>query len=73
MQNTEFLSEKQAATFLSGGGPPISTKTLQRWRCTGYGPIFVKAGHRVLYAGDDLRAWLNAQRRRSTSDPGSAA
>ncbi len=37
----------------------------------GYGPVYTKAGPRiVVYDLRDLDAWLNSRRRRSTSDPG---
>ena len=34
--------------------------TLAQWRCRGYGPRYVKYGHRVLYLGADLNRWLDA-------------
>jgi hypothetical protein len=39
---------------------------------TGNGPPYLKAGPKiVVYRQEDLDAWLEANRRRSTSDPGS--
>ena len=39
----------------------IATRgTLAHWRCHGAGPRYVRFGHRVLYRGADLNAWLDA-------------
>ena len=39
----------------------IATRgTLAHWRCHGAGPRYVRFGHRVLYLGADLNAWLDA-------------
>ena len=39
----------------------IATRgTLAQWRCHGTGPRYVRFGHRVLYFGADLNAWLDA-------------
>ena len=46
-----------------------STKsTLEKLRVTGGGPVFIKLGRTVVYDIDDLDAWLETKRRRSTSD-----
>jgi hypothetical protein len=61
--------------------PPVDTKGaaaytnllpnyLEKLRCTGDGPIFIKRGRRVLYDLDDIDAWLDSLKRRSTSDTG---
>lgn len=60
-----YLNEREAAA-LTGHSP----RTYQRWRWKGGGPPFRKIGSSVRYAPDELRAWLEAQRRTSTSDPG---
>ena len=63
------LRAPDAARFLG-----LSTSTLAKMRFRGDGPVYAKAGARVVvYDLDDLNAWLNAHRRRSTSDPGEAA
>ena len=36
--------------------------SLALWRLQGKGPPFTKFGHRVLYRGDDLNAWLDEHR-----------
>ena len=51
----------------------LSPSFLNKLRCTGGGPPFIKIGRRVLYAERDLEAWAASRRRRSTSDAGIAA
>jgi hypothetical protein len=46
---------------------------MNKLRCTGAGPIFIRLGRRVIYDTRDLDAWLNAARRCSTSDTGEEA
>ena len=48
----------------------LSPRTLERYRVTGEGPVYLKLGRRVLYRIGDLDRWLDEKRRRSTSDPG---
>jgi hypothetical protein len=58
----------------------VHIRTLQHWRYQGKGPRHVRKGRDVLYADDDVRAWLasgghNAlvDRRRSTPAKGTPA
>lgn len=51
----------------------LSARTLEKWRITGEGPNYIKAGKRVLYRQSDLLAWLESRRRRSTSDDATTA
>lgn len=48
----------------------LSAPTLERLRCTGAGPVFIKLGPgkraRVVYQRSDLDAWISANRRDST-------
>ena len=46
----------------------VSERTLERWRVEGSGPVFCRAGRKILYRPDDVDAWLIASRRKSTSD-----
>ncbi len=62
-----LMTRPEAAEYLR-----LSHKTLARWAWAGKGPAFIKAGGKVLYDVADLNAWLDGQRRRSTSDPGDA-
>jgi predicted site-specific integrase-resolvase len=48
----------------------ISKQTLARWRVEGNGPVFCSAGRKILYAPDDVAAWLARNRRQSTSQLG---
>jgi hypothetical protein len=63
-----LMTEREAASFLN-----VSPKTLQRWRWAAHPPVFHKVGAAVRYLPSDLRAFLDAGRRTSTSDGGEAA
>jgi hypothetical protein len=41
----------------------LSPRTLERWRCYGNGPAFLKLGGRVVYRLDDVEAFELAQLR----------
>lgn len=45
---------------------------LEKWRVTGEGPKFVKFGYSVRYDPKDLRDWVEARKRRSTSQRAAA-
>lgn len=61
------LRAPAAAAYLG-----LSTSTLAKMRLRGDGPLYMKAGRRVvLYDPDDLDAWLETRKRRSTSEPDS--
>lgn len=62
------LNVKAAATYT---GFPAGY--LNKLRCYGDGPIFIKRGGLVRYSPDDLDAWLDSLKRRSTSDSVGAA
>jgi len=62
------LTEKDAAEVLN-----VSPRTLQQWRVKGGGPPYQKFGAACRYDPDTLAAWINAQTRSNTSDPGPAA
>jgi excisionase family DNA binding protein len=64
----ERLSVEQAASYLG-----VSASTLNKLRLGDSGPVFHKLGRRVAYSRTDLDAFLNASRRRSTSDRGESA
>jgi hypothetical protein len=67
MQATQcVLRTPEAAKYVG-----LSPSTLEKLRLTGNGPVYQKAGTKiVVYRVDDLDAWLNAGRRNSTSDNG---
>ena len=61
-----LLSEEQAANLLGH-----ETRTLQKWRVTGNGPVYVNFSRRsVRYRRRDLLAFIEAHTRTSTSDTG---
>lgn len=46
----------------------LAASTFHKLRCTGAGPEYLKIGGKiVVYDQDDLDAWLNGHRRKSTS------
>ena len=61
-----YLSTRAAADYLG-----LSSRTLDRYRVSGEGPVFHRFGGRVRYTRSDLDAWAKARRRVSTSDDGS--
>lgn len=61
----EILNTREAAQYVRLGKP-----TLERFRISGEGPVFVKLGGAVRYQKTDLDAWLESRRVRSTSDGG---
>lgn len=62
----ELLTENQAAEFLK-----FSSKALQRWRCVGGGPKFIKiSGRAIRYRREDLIVWSQERRVSSTSEKG---
>ncbi len=63
------MTVSEAATFLR-----LSKSSLDKFRCFGGGPIFVRLGaRRVVYRRTDLEGWAATGVRRSTSDGGSEA
>ena len=61
-----YLRTAEAARFLG-----LSGRTLEKHRTYGTGPSYRKLGGRVVYALDDLEAWVDRGIKTSTSDPGS--
>lgn len=48
----------------------LSSRTLEKNRTYGTGPVYRKLGGRVVYDVVDLRTWVDKGRRASTSDFG---
>lgn len=44
-----------------------SERTLERWRVQGHGPQYIKLGKKVFYIEADLAAFVEQNRRQSTS------
>ena len=49
-----------------------SPRTIQKWRVTGFGPVFYKSGRSIRYRRRDLANWIESRRQRSTSDTATA-
>lgn len=47
----------------------VSASFLEKQRCLGTGPDYVKIGRSVVYRECDIDAWVAAQVRRNTSQP----
>lgn len=66
--NEAKLRTPEAAAYIG-----CSPRTLEKFRQTGDGPVYLKVGRSVLYLRSDLDRYLGQCRRASTSDPGPAA
>lgn len=65
----EYVNTRDAARMIG-----LRPATLEGWRVRRTDAIpFVKAGRKVLYAVADLRSWMTANKRRSTSQSLAAA
>jgi predicted DNA-binding transcriptional regulator AlpA len=62
-----YLRTPEAARFLG-----LSGRTLEKHRTYGTGPIYRKLGGRVVYALEDLQAWVDRGTKTSTADPGAS-
>lgn len=51
-----FMNTKQAANHLS-----LARQTLEKWRCTGGGPPFVRHGRMIRYRVSDLEEWAQGK------------
>jgi hypothetical protein len=58
-----LLVQREAALLLR-----CSERTLERLRCSGAGPRYIKTTRRILYRECDLEAWLAARSVCSTSE-----
>ena len=63
MSATRLLDTTQAAESLG-----LSARTLEGFRQSGRGPHYVKLGRRTMYAPEDLAAWVESRKRRSTKE-----
>ncbi|MBB3931205.1 excisionase family DNA binding protein [Kaistia hirudinis] len=60
---SSLFNTREAADYLN-----LSKSTLDMKRLKGGGPVFCALGRRVVYKRSDLDAWVDANRRRSTSE-----
>jgi excisionase family DNA binding protein len=59
-----MLTSHEAADYLR-----LSIRTLERLRCSGFGPKFIRCGRRsIRYQQSDLDAWIASRVVRSTSE-----
>lgn len=58
-----FLNTREAAAWLR-----LTKNTLEKMRVYGNGPLYRKHGRYVRYHLDDLIAWSEGNKRKSTSD-----
>ena len=64
-EQTRKLRPPAAGEHLGG----VATSTLAKWRLAGTGPRYSKLGPRlIVYDERDLNEWLDARKRRSTSE-----
>jgi len=61
-QQRRLYTTEEAARYCAS-----ASSTFEKLRVFGGGPVFVKLGRRVAYRVEDLDAWIDANRRRSTS------
>jgi excisionase family DNA binding protein len=61
----ERMNNREAADYLG-----LKAATLNKWRCHGAGPPFIKVGRLVRYRRADLDDFLKGRLRRSTADNG---
>ena len=59
--NTRFAPDRYYQTADAALSVIASRGTLATWRWQGCGPRYTKFGHRILYLGADLNAWLDAR------------
>lgn len=57
-------------TPAAAGYSGLAESTLEKLRVNGGGPLYMRVGRVVVYDPDDLDAWLESHKRRSTSDRG---
>ncbi len=63
LETERLLNEKEVAELFS-----VKVSTLRRWRWCGRGPSFLKLGGAVRYDPQELKNFLAASKRTSTSD-----
>lgn len=63
MSETKYLTAAEAAIYMR-----VEVGTAAKWRCSGNGPKFTRAGRKILYAVQDLESFLTNRTRRSTSE-----
>ena len=63
LDDSSLFTPSELSIFLG-----VSPATLERWRCQGEGPPFIKIGRRrIAYRSRAVRQWLEARERSSTA------
>ncbi|MEL6650769.1 MAG: helix-turn-helix domain-containing protein [Bacteroidota bacterium] len=60
---TTLMTVSQAAEYLG-----LAVSTLNKWRCHGGGPIFIKMGRAVRYRSKDLDNFIASSSNETTSN-----
>ena len=60
---SELLSPTEVAAKIK-----MSPRTLQKWRCNGRGPQYVRLGHAVRYREQDVDAWVESKLSRNSAE-----
>ena len=60
---TPLWTTSQAAGFFG-----LKPHTLEKWRCVGSGPPFIRCGGSIRYEPEAVWAWLDSETRGSTSE-----
>lgn len=63
IKTTRRLRTSAAANYCG-----LSKSTFDKYRLTGEGAVFIKIGRSVIYDTADLDNWLEARRKKSTSE-----
>ena len=64
MNEKRFLKNDEAAEILR-----ISANTLNKWRCRGLGPPYLKFNGTIRYDIDSLLKWANSQTVKTVETP----
>jgi len=59
----QLMTVQQAAAYLG-----LAVSTLNKWRCHGGGPVFLKMGRAVRYSQDGLNKYIETSQRETTSE-----
>ena len=70
IEPTSDISHHIMTTAEAATHSRLSQPTMERFRISGEGPVFIKLGGAVRYFRRDIDAWLESRRIRSTSDGG---
>lgn len=60
-ESHRVMTVQQASEYLG-----LAVSTLNKWRCHGGGPIFIKMGRAVRYRMEDLESFMTRQKRTFT-------